>query len=114
MPVRIQRKRSKGWRKSTGVYEIVARPKKWGNPYDEIEKRKSRFGPGYYRNATATMLYHRDLLRGSLGFTVDDVIRELKGKDLMCWCGLDKPCHADVLLEVANDDPFIVTQLPYG
>jgi hypothetical protein len=25
----------------------------------------------------------------------------LKGKDLACWCPLDKPCHADVLLEVA-------------
>jgi hypothetical protein len=27
---------------------------------------------------------------------------ELRGKDLMCWCPLDKPCHADVLLELAN------------
>lgn len=27
---------------------------------------------------------------------------ELRGKDLACWCPLDKPCHADVLLEIAN------------
>jgi hypothetical protein len=26
----------------------------------------------------------------------------LAGKDLMCWCPLDRPCHADVLLELAN------------
>jgi hypothetical protein len=26
----------------------------------------------------------------------------LAGKDLACWCPLDKPCHADVLLELAN------------
>jgi hypothetical protein len=26
----------------------------------------------------------------------------LKGKDLACWCQLDQPCHADVLLEIAN------------
>ena len=26
----------------------------------------------------------------------------LHGKDLACWCSLDEPCHADVLLELAN------------
>lgn len=29
--------------------------------------------------------------------------RELRGKNLACWCALDQPCHADVLLELAND-----------
>jgi len=33
---------------------------------------------------------------------------ELKGKDLACWCRLDKPCHADVLLLAANREH------PYG
>jgi hypothetical protein len=28
--------------------------------------------------------------------------RHLAGKDLACWCPLDQPCHADVLLEIAN------------
>ena len=27
---------------------------------------------------------------------------ELRGKNLSCWCPLDKPCHADILLEIAN------------
>lgn len=27
---------------------------------------------------------------------------ELRGKNLACWCALDQPCHADVLLEIAN------------
>jgi hypothetical protein len=27
---------------------------------------------------------------------------ELRGKNLMCCCTLDKPCHAGVLLELAN------------
>ena len=26
----------------------------------------------------------------------------LRGKNLACWCPLDAPCHADVLLEIAN------------
>jgi hypothetical protein len=29
-------------------------------------------------------------------------VAPLRGKDLACWCPLDLPCHADVLLEVAN------------
>ena len=33
----------------------------------------------------------------------DEVIRaELRGQDLSCWCAPDLPCHADVLLELAN------------
>jgi hypothetical protein len=28
---------------------------------------------------------------------------ELRGHDLACWCPLDQPCHADVLLELANE-----------
>jgi hypothetical protein len=23
----------------------------------------------------------------------------LRGKNLACWCPLDRPCHADILLE---------------
>lgn len=33
---------------------------------------------------------------------VDDVVRDLAGRDLACWCPLDQPCHADVLLDLAN------------
>jgi hypothetical protein len=34
--------------------------------------------------------------------TVEDIRRELAGRNLVCWCELDQPCHADVLLEMAN------------
>lgn len=34
--------------------------------------------------------------------TVDEIRAELAGRDLVCWCPLDQPCHADVLLELAN------------
>ncbi len=27
----------------------------------------------------------------------------LRGLNLACWCALDHPCHADELLEIAND-----------
>jgi hypothetical protein len=39
---------------------------------------------------------------GSLHFTIDHVRRKMKGKDLICWRKPGAPCHADVLLAVAN------------
>jgi hypothetical protein len=36
------------------------------------------------------------------GFDVATLRRDLEGKDLDCWCPLDQPCHADLLLELAN------------
>ncbi|GAA4439628.1 DUF4326 domain-containing protein [Phytohabitans houttuyneae] len=36
--------------------------------------------------------------------SVEDVRRELAGKDLLCWCRSDQPCHGDVLLAVARGE----------
>lgn len=33
---------------------------------------------------------------------ITDSIDKIKGKNLACFCPLDKPCHADVLIEIAN------------
>jgi hypothetical protein len=39
----------------------------------------------------------------SQGYLTPEIVRaELVGRDLMCWCPLNQPCHADVLLEIAN------------
>lgn len=92
MPQRVQLRRAKGWRKPPGVV-VVARPSRWGNPF--------RLGPDGDRAAVVAR-YREALERGELGFTVDDVRRVLRGRDLACWCPLDGPCHADVLLDVAN------------
>jgi hypothetical protein len=96
MPSRIQRRRSRGWRQPTNAI-YVGRPTKWGNPY--------KVGLGHHAAEQAVSLYRRDLLAGSLPFTTDDVRRELKGQDLICWCKLDAPCHVDVLLALANFCP---------
>jgi hypothetical protein len=37
------------------------------------------------------------------GFDTAILERDLAGRDLACWCPLDQPCHADVLLELANE-----------
>lgn len=90
MPTRIQRKRTKGWKMPPNTV-YVGRPNCWGNPHVG--------GPGVSR-ADAVKLYRRDVTMraGTVGRIKDD----LRGKNLACWCPLDQPCHADVLLEIAN------------
>lgn len=91
MPKRIQRKRSKGWQMPEGAV-YVGRPSRWGNPYKAKECANG---------ATGAVQCFRVLVE-SEEETVAEIRRELRGKDLACWCPLNKPCHADVLLEVAN------------
>lgn len=111
MADRIQRKRAKGWRMPAGVV-YVGRGTKWGNPF-----RLGSPGPDDVMvcadRAEAVGKYRSELVTfggGFLGVTVEEIRRDLAGKDLACWCPLDQACHADVLLEVANapadDDEF--------
>jgi hypothetical protein len=51
----------------------------------------------------AVRRYRDDLVAGRLRVSIDDVTRELRGRDLACYCPLDQPCHADVLLAIANE-----------
>jgi len=90
MPQRLQRSRRKGARLPAGTL-VVSRPTKWGNPH-----------PLELGRAEAVRRYRDDLLAGRLGVSVDDVRRELRGRDLACYCPLDEACHADVLIEIAN------------
>lgn len=97
-PVRIQRKRTKGWKMPPNTV-YVGRPTKWGNPWlirsDELHRYSAQRAVDNYRewvnvcNARSTI----DAIR---------IRAELRGKNLACWCPLDQPCHADVLLEIAN------------
>jgi hypothetical protein len=91
MAERIQRKRTKGWRMPPNTV-YVGRGSKWGNP----------FSIKAYGRIKAVYKFQKALIKNNLPITIEDVKRELKGKNLACWCALDKPCHADVLLELAN------------
>jgi hypothetical protein len=53
--------------------------------------------------AEAVRRYREDLLAARLSISVEDVKRELRGRDLACYCPLDESCHADVLLAIANE-----------
>ena len=113
-PKRIQRKRTRGWRMpKNAVY--VGRPSGWGNPY-KVMKEKRGFAV-YWSNegeqfkVTPKGKYYKSKSDAAgaairlyrLVFMLCD-FSELRGKDLACWCPLDQPCHADVLLELANED----------
>ena len=91
MPHRYQRSRRKGARLPAGVV-VVTRPTRWGNPH-----------PLSLGRDEAVRRYRDDLLAGRLAVTVEDVKRELRGRDVGCSCPLTEPCHGDVLLEVANE-----------
>jgi hypothetical protein len=94
-PQRVQLRRSKGWRKPEGVV-VVARPSRWGNPFTTADAG----------SRAAALVAFRTRLAGppeARHYPTDEEIRaELRGRDLGCWCPLDGPCHADVLLEIAN------------
>ncbi|MGQ3384509.1 DUF4326 domain-containing protein [Glutamicibacter sp. TV12E] len=98
MAKRIQRQRTKGWRKPEGAV-YVGRGSRWGNPY-RVSGETTAQG--------AVALFRDFIQRAPLdnnGQRVEATIRaELAGKDLMCWCPIDQPCHADVLLELANGE----------
>jgi hypothetical protein len=102
-PKRIQRKRTKGWRMPEGAV-YVGRGSKWGNPYPV---GKGLWTPtGWVAEAShedAVASFTDDIRWGACDVPEPEEIRaELAGKDLACWCPLDQPCHADVLLELAN------------
>lgn len=95
MPSRIQLRRAKGWRLPADAVH-VARPSRWGNPY-RIEA-----GSAVTDRQTAVSLFEIFMKTGD-GRHWN--LEPLRGRDLACWCPLDEPCHADVLLRLANAPP---------
>lgn len=105
VPERVQLSRAKGWRMPPNTVK-VDRSTRWGNPF-------KLHGDGRPMISTvAAALFNRHfedghnawVMRGQLT-TLADVRRELRGKRLACWCSLSEPCHADVLLRLANSEP---------
>lgn len=95
-PKRIQRKRTKGWRMPEGAV-YVGRGSEWGNPYRVGDP--DPFRPGEALDHATAAKYYGERFTAS---GVADIRNRLGGKDLACWCPLDKPCHADILLRLAN------------
>ena len=101
-PVRIQRKRTKGYNMDSASRAInglpcfyVGRPGIFGNPYQSPrdgtpEECVAKFEE-YWRGSGNLRLKR---------FIMDSTLR---GKNLSCFCATDQACHADVLLKIANE-----------
>jgi hypothetical protein len=82
---------------------IIKAVNKWGH---ETGAHWAGFADMRAARLFAVELFERSLLATYLD--VDGPLHRkfyldgLEGHDLACWCPLDQPCHADVLLRLAN------------
>lgn len=108
-PHRVQLSRAKGWRMPPNTVK-VDRTTKWGNPFivgkhgtaAECVDLFEKLAYGFVCISKGV-----DLARSQSNFLkawMDDR-HELHGKNLACWCRPSQPCHADVLLRLANAQP---------
>lgn len=118
MPERIQLKRTAGWRMPADTVK-VDRTTRWGNHFRviacedgsfEVRVRDQHFDEPEARALTlpeamgAAVRVYADWLHGPFGtIRRTQAKADLRGLNLACWCKPDAPCHADVLLEVANE-----------
>jgi hypothetical protein len=121
---RVQRKRTKGWEMPPNT-AYVGRPTKWGNPFraifdkdaldldrDDIENSGTWWvvdnEGNYWRSHTTKesaiaqcVKLYSSYLEAKL--TIGQLnLNEIIGKNLACFCKIDEPCHADVLIEFCN------------
>ncbi|MDD4972029.1 MAG: DUF4326 domain-containing protein [Paludibacter sp.] len=122
MPKRIQRKRIKDWRKPKNCIDVT-RGTKWGNIF--VVGKRFDDADLLYAIDYVHSLNERDILRKTKGIVIRDAemavelykkyidwkikaypdrydLSELRGHDLMCWCGPDEICHADYLIQISN------------
>ena len=133
MPVRLQLSRRKGFNLQAESLALnglpasrVARPGRWGNPYQVVcgpawrgtanPLPAGRWGVccmapplAVFDDKAAALRdciarYRASLVAGGLTVSVEYARLMLHGRNLACYCALDAPCHADVLLEVANQE----------
>ena len=114
VPRRVQLSRAKGWRMPPNTVN-VARPGRWGNDWvvwrdgatwlvtargcehHEVESKEAGIAYAVEQHARA--------MEKAVGYYGGaTLLAELRGKNLACWCKLGTPCHADVLLRLANEE----------
>lgn len=110
-PVRLQLSRTKGFKlqalslATNGLPAVnVDRRSKWGNPF-KVEPAFEGDGIRFpeVTAETAVALFRERWERSiSQWLSTRETLEQLRGKNLACWCKPGEPCHADVLLELAN------------
>lgn len=117
--IRIQRKRIKGF-KLPPYTVCVNRGTKWGNPFKvlknklvwEIKTDIYALSEILFENTSASYGDKQDAIKDCLlcyeqYLKLIDEYHTIKlflnGANLACFCPLDQPCHADILLKIANE-----------
>ena len=103
---RIQLRRTKGWRMPPNTVN-VARPRRWGNRY-VIGMSVTHIDAKTYlvENQFQAVRLYREWLNWQIDrfpSVLPELRTALRGRNLACWCKPGTPCHADVLLELANE-----------
>ena len=113
MPERIQRRRTKGARLPPNTV-YVGRPSAWGNPFKVGEHGDAAECVALYRACILCTIAPGQLTKNQMaaankawpdGFSMPCEKTAkifLRDKNLACFCKIGSPCHADVLLELAN------------
>jgi hypothetical protein len=109
-PIRVRLSRAKGWRMPPNTVK-VDRTTKWGNPFradgegpdgmsarDYAAQKFSYMASGFICCCAKPSMASQEAYL----YRMMRDISELAGKNLACWCPLDKPCHADTLLKAAQ------------
>ena len=104
-PKRIQLRRAKGWRMPDGAIK-VDRSTPWGNPFVvSVEGTADTCVRLYVHllagNACLNCKIDIEAQRAARKYIIGH-LDTLRGHDLACWCKPGSPCHADVLLRLAN------------
>ena len=97
-PQRVQLKRSAGWKMPPNTVK-VDRTTRWGNPFSAAD----------CGSVAVAVAQHGRWMRGEIAApggadppTAEAIRAALGGRDLACWCPANGPCHADLLLKIAN------------
>jgi UPF0042 nucleotide-binding protein len=115
-PRRYQRLRKADWHfppggiyigRGRGNYGQYGNPYRWSDyPTNVDSDTEPIWVPDSQRRRNAAIDFDWALRNGTLPSTypsIEQIRRDLAGRDLVCWCGEDEPCHGDPLLIVAND-----------
>lgn len=92
MPVRIQRRRTKGWKMPANTV-FVGRPSSWGNPFvigrdgdaATCVRKYSHLHLPYRHHGPNNSL--KDFFISEANITA--MVNELAGKNLACWCPIE-------------------------
>lgn len=114
-PQRVQMSRQRPWRAEYPGAVIVDRRTRWGNPFRVGDRVRYQDSTGARHeqlvdSAERAVRFFRSWMAWEIDLpgverpSLTSAGLQLRGRDLACWCPLEQPCHADVLLELASAD----------